>query len=306
MKPFRQPPFAALPEQPRRPHQFALTRGEDVELDSRPFGRVRLHVRRAGSGPPLLLVHGMMTSSYSWRYVVEELSQHFEIIAPDLPGCGRSPPRPDHRHDAAALGALIGELQQALGIAGCAAIGNSLGAYLCLRLAHVDPKAFSRLVLIHPPFVPSVGMRALNVAFKLPGTRALLRRLVHRDPVAWGFKWVHYYDESLKSLEEARVYGEPLATAEGVASFARYLTEPVEPAALTSFAREVAAEPPELPMLLLYARTDPIVPASTGPRLHAALPRARFVWLEDTSHFAHVDTPELVLRHAVPFLLGVV
>jgi pimeloyl-ACP methyl ester carboxylesterase len=283
-----------------------LTRGDDVEFDSRPFGRVRLHVRRAGSGPPLLLVHGMMTSSYSWRYVVRELSEHFEIIAPDMPGCGKSPPRPECPHDAASLATLIGELQGTLGIEGCLAIGNSLGGYLCLRLLYEDPKAFSKLVMIHPPYVPSVGMHALKLAFKIPGTRALLKRLVHRDPVAWGFKWVHYYDESLKSLEEARVYGEPLSTDAGVASFARYLTEPVEPSALTKFARELAKKPPDVPVLLLYARTDPIVPASNGLKLAATMPRARFVWLEDTSHFAHVDTPELVLRHAVPFLLGVV
>jgi pimeloyl-ACP methyl ester carboxylesterase len=306
VKPFRQLPFRDVPESPRRPHDYDATRGEDVTLQSAPFGTVRLHVRRAGHGPPLLLIHGLMTSSYSWRYVVKELSEHFEIIAPDLPGCGNSPPLPDRSHDAASLATLIGELQTALNIRGCKAIGNSLGGLLCLHLLQQQPNAFERLVLIHPPFIPSVGNRALNLVFKLPGTRALLRTLVHRDPVKWGFKWVHYWDESLKSLEEARTYGEPLSTREGVASFARYLTEPVHPGAMTAFAKELEKNPPRIPIQLLYARRDPIVPASTGPKLAAALPNARFVWLEDTSHFAHVDTPELVLRHAVPFLLGVV
>jgi pimeloyl-ACP methyl ester carboxylesterase len=55
-------------------------------------------------------------------------------------------------------------------------------------------------------------------------------------------------------------------------------------------------------MLLLYAREDPMVPPSVGPRLAALLPRAKFVWLDNSSHFAHVDTPELVLDHVIPFL----
>lgn len=306
MKPFRQPSFRKLPEKPRRPHDYDESVAEEILVASKPFGDLRVHVRRIGSGPPLLLVHGLMTSSYSWRYVMKPLSEHFTVLAFDLPACGRTPPRPDRSHDAGALATFVGEVQRALGVEGCAAIGNSLGGYLSLRLLEDRPEAFSRLVLIHPPFFPSAGSRALAVVFAVPGTRRLLRALVHRDPVRWGFKWVHYYDESLKSLEEAREYGEPLATREGVASFARYLTEPLEPRAMLDFARRIEAHPPRVPLQLLYAKTDPIVPPSVGPRLAALLPTARFSWLEETSHFAHVDTPELVLRHAVPFLLGVV
>ena len=76
MKPFKQLSFKKVPEHPRRPHDYDISRGEDVTFESRAFGRVKLHLRRAGSGPPLLLVHGMMTSSYSFRYVMKELAEH--------------------------------------------------------------------------------------------------------------------------------------------------------------------------------------------------------------------------------------
>jgi len=301
-RPFKQGRFEDLPELPRRPHAYDRARTEDVDLDSVPFGRVRVHVRRMGSGPPLFLVHGLMTSGYSWRYVLEPLSQHFEVIAPDLPGAGASTACPDRPHTAAALATFLGEVQRALGIEGCAAIGNSLGGYLCLRRAVDDPRAFSRLVLLHPPAFPDLRLRALSLAFKLPGTRSLLRALVHRDPIRWAHRNVHYHDESLKSLEEARRYGDPLSTVEGVGAFARYLADTLDPREMATFVRTLQERPPETPMLLLYARQDPMVPPSVGPRLAALLPRARFAWLDDSSHFAHVDTPELVLEHVLPFL----
>ncbi len=57
-----------------------------------------------------------------------------------------------------------------------------------------------------------------------------------------------------------------------------------------------------IPLLLVYAKRDPMVPPSVGDRLRALLPTARFEQLADASHFAHVDAPDAFLRAAVPFL----
>src|SRR5207237_6412256 len=111
---------------------------------------------------------------------------------------------------------FLGELQLALGIRGCAAVGNSMGGYLCMRLALADAAAFSRLVNIHSPALPTFPLRALKLVLSLPGSRRILRAMVHRDPERWVHRNVHYYDESLKSREEARVYGAPLTTVAGV------------------------------------------------------------------------------------------
>ena len=57
-----------------------------------------------------------------------------------------------------------------------------------------------------------------------------------------------------------------------------------------------------VPLLLLYARQDPLVLPAIGEQLAALVPDARLEWLEQTSHFAHVDTPEAVLAAIRPFL----
>ncbi len=298
-KPFRQGRFEELPERPRIPHRYYDADTEEIVVDSRPFGRVRTHVVSYGKsdGPPLLLVHGLMTSSYSWRYALDELGDRFRLVAPDLPGAGRSDAVPDRPHTAAALATFISELQAALGIAGCQAVGNSLGGHLCMRAALRDPASFERLAVIHAPAFPDARQWALSAALKVPGVAAVLQRVIRRDPLRFAHRNVHYYDETLKSLEEAREYGEPLAGAAGARVFTRYLGEALDPRALHAFlaalrARRRAEERFPVSLMLVYAREDPIVEPSNGPRLHALVPDAEFHWIDRSSHFAHVDSPD--------------
>jgi pimeloyl-ACP methyl ester carboxylesterase len=57
-----------------------------------------------------------------------------------------------------------------------------------------------------------------------------------------------------------------------------------------------------VPLLLLYAKRDPMVPPAVGRALHALVPDARFEEIAEGSHFAHVDAPEAFLRVVLPFL----
>ncbi len=298
-RPFHRLPFESLPDEPSRPHAFFQMRARDLELDSGAFGRHRVHVRELGDGPPLLLVHGLMTTSYSFPYVVAPLAERFRVVVPDLVGAGRSD-KPDVEYSPTALAAWLGELMRALGITGCPVIGNSLGGYLCMHLALSDPTAMSRLVNIHSPGVPELRLRALATGLALPGVPALVAKLAGRDPERWAHRNVHYWDETLKSREEAREYAAPLATRQGARAFVRYLSDALAPGPMRAFQRELEALRERgsgfpVPLLMIYARQDPMVPPKIGERLAALIPDAKLVWLEDSSHFAHVDSPERLL-----------
>ncbi|MCA9604635.1 MAG: alpha/beta hydrolase [Myxococcales bacterium] len=296
--------FEALPEEPRVPHGFFELPEEKVVVPSSAFGRVSLSVRRAGSGPPLLLVHGLMTSSYSFRYAIAPLAEDYEVFVFDLPGAGRSD-APDVPYRADALADLIGETMDALSITGARVIGNSMGGYLAMRLALRRPEAMSRLVNLHSPGVPTPRMWALQAAMALPGAGAVLDRLVRRDPLRWAFRNVHYYDESLKSLEEAREYGAPLATPEGRRAFHRYLADTLRASDMRDFAATLEATPCfPVPLQLIYVRRDPMVPPEVGRALAPRVPDAEVVWLDEGSHFAHVDALDAFLGAARPFLAG--
>jgi len=302
-RPFRQLPFAALPELPRRPHPYYDEPLREVVMETAPWGSIPVAWRQHGSGPPLLLVHGLMTSSYSWRYVLEPLGRRFTLFAPDLPGSGASgkPPGP---YDPGSVATWIGQFQSLVGIRGCPVIGNSLGGYLCMRLALDDPASMSRLLNLHSPGLPEPRIRALGAALSVPGVQRALAAFVRRDPHRWAHTHVHYFDETLKSLQEARAYGDPLADVAGSRAFARILAETVHWRPMRDqLARLHASDGFPVPLLLLYARADPMVPPRIGAALAAAT-GAELRWLEEGSHFAHVDAPDAFVAEALEFLGG--
>ena len=304
--PFRRGRWGDLPEAPTRPHGYAETEARTVRVDSRGFGSIDVHVRVLGSGPPLLLVHGLMTSSYSWRYVVRQLAESWTVYAPDLPGSGRSG-KPRVPYGAAQTATFIAELLDALGIRGCDVVGNSMGGYLCMRLALADPGAMRRLVNIHSPGFPELRLRALRLALAIPGVRPGLSWFVRRRPLRWAWRNVHYRDEGLKSLEEARAYGEPLADRAGADAFVAILGDTLAPGDMAAFPAELARRKAAgrafpVPLLLLWARQDPMVPARLGPLFAERIPSAELRWLEDASHFAHVDQPEATVAAIQEFL----
>jgi pimeloyl-ACP methyl ester carboxylesterase len=303
---FKTPRLRDVPERPRVPHPYLTLAEHSVLVGSPHFGRHRVVYRRLGEGPPLLLVHGLMTSGYSFRYVIAELAKRFTVYVPDLVGMGDSD-KPDASYDARSLALWIADFQRALGIRGCDVIGNSLGGYLAMWLALEDPAAIGRLVNLHSPGAKLVRLTVLHEAMKLPFAERVLRTMVRAHPRLWILRNVHYYDETLKSLEELDVYGRALASKEGLHAFARILGETLAPADLAAFERTLTArrdrgEPFPVPLLLMYARRDPMVPPAVGEHLRALVPGAPFVWLERASHFAHVDAVPRFLPEALRFL----
>ena len=103
--------------------------------------------RIAGSGPPVVLIHGMINSSRHWREVAERLAADHTVIAPDLIGHGDSAtPRGDYSLGAHA--AVIRDLLAALGIRSATIVGHSLGGGVAMQFFWQFPERVERLVLV--------------------------------------------------------------------------------------------------------------------------------------------------------------
>lgn len=306
MKPFEQPPFASLPRTPRLPHGYFRWPARDVRVESQPFGSHRVRVRVLGEGPPLLLLHGLMTSSYSFRYVGERFAERFRVYVPDFVGAGESD-KPDVPYDALSLATWVSELQGALGIRGCDVVANSMAGYLAMRLAIEDPESIGRLLNIHSPGVAIPRLQALHMAMGMPGAERLVRTAVRLDPLRWVHKNVHYYDESLKSLEECEVYAAPLREDAGLHAFVRVLGEAMAPASMKTFTADLemlrrTGHGFPVPLALFYAEQDTMVPPEVGEVLHRLIPSARYERVPEASHFMHVDAVERFMPLALDFL----
>jgi pimeloyl-ACP methyl ester carboxylesterase len=299
--PFRQLPFADVPELPVVPHRWAETTRNDVTIEHAGMPPTRIAVREYGSGPPLVLVHGLMTAGYSFRYVLDLLGARHRLLIPDLPGAGASD-HPDVALGPKVLARSVIATIDALGVRGAPVIGNSMGGYLCMQAALIDPGAIGRLVNLHSPGVPTARMHALRFALRMLPAHWLIDRFVRKNPEKWVHRNVHYYDESLKSREEHREFARPLATPEGRRSFYRHLRDALDVREMKQFVAALRATTFPIPLLLVYAKRDPMVPPVVGQQLHALVPTAEMIRLDEASHFAHVDAAPRFVAAIEPFL----
>ena len=139
--------------------------------------QIALHGRRviyriAGSGPPVVLIHGMLNSSSHWQSVALELAREHTVIAPDLIGHGDSAaPRGDYSLGAHA--ASIRDLLAAIGIERASIVGHSLGGGVAMQFFYQFPQRVERLVLISSGGLGHEVSPMLRSA-ALPGVSALL------------------------------------------------------------------------------------------------------------------------------------
>src|SRR5947199_7165180 len=137
----------------------------------------RVIYRIAGSGPPVVLIHGMINSSRHWEAVALRLAASHTVIAPDLIGHGDSAtPRGDYSIGAHA--AVIRDVLAAIGIDRASVVGHSLGGGVAMQFFYQFPQRVERLVLVSSGGLGHEVSPLLRTA-ALPGTSALLSATIH-------------------------------------------------------------------------------------------------------------------------------
>lgn len=103
---------------------------------------------RAGSGEPLVLLHGIGMSRRAWEPVIAELAARFDVVAVDLPGFGESPVAAGGSGDPATLASAVADLLDELQITAPHVAGNSLGGWVGVELA--AQRRLASLTLLSP------------------------------------------------------------------------------------------------------------------------------------------------------------
>jgi pimeloyl-ACP methyl ester carboxylesterase len=250
--------------------------------------------RTAGSGPPVVLIHGMVNSSHHWREVALRLADRYTVIAPDLIGHGDSAtPRGDYSLGAHA--AVIRDLLTAIGVGGATIVGHSLGGGVAMQFFWQFPQLVERLVLVSSgglgrevsPLLRSAALPGASVALRVVAGR---RSLAALDRVAAALDasgsargvYVRAVVRALRPLERAGSREAFLQTLRSVidlqgqhvsATDRLYLLGPV-------------------PTLIVWGERDNTIPLQHGRSAHDAIPHSRFETLPRAAHFPHLEDPE--------------
>jgi pimeloyl-ACP methyl ester carboxylesterase len=246
-----------------------------------------LALTRTGTGPPLVLLHGLGSARTAWDPVVPALAQRFDVLAVDLPGFGDSAPLPGEPRPAALAAAVAGLLDD-LGVATPHLAGNSLGGWVALELAGTRPVA--SLTLLSPaglwrgptPLHCRVSLRVSRllarrggaVATALVGTRpgrALVLGHVHGRP-------------SVVTTEQARATVEAMARCPGF-----------EPTLRATAERCYRAGPPiDAPVTVAFGSRDRILLRHRSRHVDELPPGTRVAELPGCGHVPMPDDPGAV------------
>lgn len=253
----------------------------------------------------LVLVHGLMTSSYSWRYLLAPLAKHYRVFAPDLLGSGASDKPLDFEYSVANMARFLAAYVRTVAKEPVYLVGNSLGGLYAIRMLLDDPALARRFVMMHSPGYPLTRTAASSVLFGTPllgnGARELIARVAHRYPKWFISKNVHYARKDMMSHEETTEYGRIFDTIDHARVFAKILAESLTAKEHAALIARLRKAPPQLPIELLWAREDVMVPPAFGHEYHRDLPGSKIVWFDDASHFMHVDEPEKVVAELLAF-----
>jgi pimeloyl-ACP methyl ester carboxylesterase len=116
---------------------------------------VRLHYLVAGSGEPVILLHGYAQNSHMWRPLIPELAKTHTVVAPDLRGFGQSS-KPANGYDKKTMAQDIHALALSLGMKSAIVVGHDIGLMVAYAYAAQYPKEVDRVVLMDA-FLPGVG-----------------------------------------------------------------------------------------------------------------------------------------------------
>ena len=119
----------------------------EVETHKTAVGGLPVRYLAAGSGPPLVLVHGDGESAASWQWVLPALGRTHRVLAPDLPGPAPTP-EPAPRYTPAFFAGFVAEFLDALGVDRAPLVGNSLGGLAVVHLALRAPECAEAVVLV--------------------------------------------------------------------------------------------------------------------------------------------------------------
>lgn len=244
-----------------------------------------------GSGPPVLLLHGIPLSLLTWRHNVEPLAEHCTVYALDMLGYGRSDKPIGADYGVPALAGVVRDVLDQLGVPKISLVGSSFGCAVAVTFASLYPERADKLVLINPVCYPQGKHSATKLArigaVSLFARTALRTSALGRRMIAGPLRR-SYANQSLATADLIAAHHEQLVRANGERTFLATLRSLDE--------TELAGRIPGLAndTLVIWGERDHVLPPSIADRLLGDLPGARLELLPTAGHLPHEEEPARV------------
>jgi EmrB/QacA subfamily drug resistance transporter len=262
--------------------------------------------REAGEGPPILLVHGLIDSSLTWRKVAPALGLRHRVVVPDLFGHGASAGPAGIDYSLGGHAGTLRDLLDELGLDRVTVVGHSLGGGVALDFAYLFPERVDRMVLVSPGGLGRELSPLLRAA-TLPGAGMLMRTFGSRASVgllrlvAGLLELVRARGASRALVEMSRTL-ERLGDAGSRGAFLNTARSVIDQNGQKTVALHVLHGMRSLPMLVMWGTADRIIPATHAHAVEQHLPRAEITLLEGVGHSPQLVQPAFVADRIARFV----
>lgn len=244
--------------------------------------------------PVIVLIHGFLSSTFSYRRLIPLLQPNYRVIALDLPPFGKSDKSIKFLYSYQNVANTVVEFIKKLKLANVFLVGHSMGGQIALHVARQNPELVQKIILLSSAGYMKKSPNKLIFSSYLPFFHKFVKYQLAKQGVLSNLKNV-VYDHSLIDEEMVNGYTEPFFHEQIFMALTRMIRD-----------REGDLEPEDLrkievPSLLIWGEEDKIVPVSIGKKLNKDLKNSSFVSLLKTGHLVPEERPGIVQEHIVEF-----
>ncbi|MBU1340920.1 MAG: alpha/beta hydrolase [Proteobacteria bacterium] len=260
---------------------------------------LKIHTLIGGdtSNPPLVLIHGWPASGCLWRKIIPELSKHFYVLAPDLPGHGKSDKPEETAYDLAFFRGFILDFFDALHLKTASLAAHDLGGMAGLSFAVRHPERLDNFIIMdtspYPewPFMLNFSICLLKQNFLTP---LFLTPFVFKQVLKTGF-----YNKNLITPEVMDLFRTPWTRSkQGENAFSNTIKIPaaqmVEP--------KEALQKIKVPTLILWGKNDFFFPFKIARQLHGDIKGSTLIGVDKAGHFSPEEQPDFIGQQIISFM----
>jgi len=274
--------------------KYATGNSKFIEVDG-----MRVHYRDEGSGPVVIMIHGIVSSLHTWDAWADEMKGKFRVIRFDVPGFGLTGPA-NFKYKPGFFVRFLHGFVKKMELKKFSLIGNSLGGFISWKYAAGHPEQVEKLVLLDPvgysqktPWI--IGMMALPVIGNI--ATVITPRLI----VEMNVKEVYGDPKRIKPEAMDRYYS--LIMREGNREALRDIFIELEEQAGDP---TISDEIPDIkvPTMVIWGDKDIWTPYAYIESWKKDLPSAKYVVYEGVGHVPMEEIPEQSVKDCEAFLLG--
>ena len=261
-----------------------------------------VHYRQTGSGPNLLLIHGVASSLHTWQEWHEILSKNFTVTSFDLPSFGLTGPNPKNDYSVEMYMTVMDELLNHLQIEKTHIAGNSFGGFLTWHYALHNPNITDKIILSNSAGIKTHKSSVRDSGFKLfinPLTKKIAHRFTPKFLIKKSLRNT-YEDDKLVTNEVVTRYRDVLVRKGNREGFSEVLTKTI----LSGEDNISKIKGIKTPTLIIWGKNDNIIPSEEAQIFKEAISGSKVIIYENVGHLPMEEIPEKSAKDALDFLIN--